>query len=117
MKAYEKRKKLLTDRAVEVKIATDDIDRKYDHKLKEFNEVITMDDIKELGFVKVGFYGAGNEYVMEKNGKRICVGAGENMWVLLRGEARGNYNFYNREELKDYADGIILNDYKFYCYC
>jgi hypothetical protein len=114
MKNYEKLKKLLDKREIELREAESIIINKYKEQIESnpaFIYKFSLDQIEGLGFKKVGFYSAGYEYLYEKNGKKICVGASEH-WIRLRGIPKV-VSILDMEELEDYANGLIYQDFKF----
>lgn len=116
MKNYLKYNALIAEKELKGKMFLEQLNKEYDIKLKEFDFKFSKEIIEGLGFKEVGFYGAGNEYVYEKNGKKICVYRDFGYVCLRSMSAIGRIEIYDSEELEDYANGIIYKDFKFYCY-
>jgi len=111
MKNYEKLIELIKRKDAEITL----IREKYVPLFEELKCDFSIEEIEKRGWKAIGFYGAGNEFVYEKNGKKVCVLRGDWCRVLLRDNIK-TYPIYDYEHLEDYANGIVYSEVKFYCY-
>lgn len=109
MKNYQKLEILIRERDDKVS----QLNKEYAEKFKEFNCDFDIEKIKSLGWVKVGFYPAGNEDIYERRGRRIAVYNGDKTVILIRNENGYPFFIHDYEHLEDYANGIVFTDFNF----